>query len=61
MTPEFMNAVLLDARPDELPGLLESLSMFESIGMPEHEADEWRRRILALIPFHETGDSMHVA
>ena len=56
-----MDACLALAEPDELPSLLRSLTAFELTGMDGDEADEWRRRILALIAFHETGDSTDVA
>ena len=58
MTLERMNAVLMEARPDELPTLLEYLWLFE---MPEDEADEWRRRIVALQRFHDLADEPDTA
>ena len=57
-----MNATLAMLTPDEI----EDASRFVEIcerggGTTSEEADEWRRRIMALIAFHETGDSSTAA
>ena len=56
-----MNAVLAHARPDELPVLLRSVDLFVGCcSMPEDEATEWRRRIVAWQRFLELEDGRPV-
>lgn len=47
MDAQEMDALLAEMTPSELKYADRYIEFFESAGMPQDEADEWRRRILA--------------
>ena len=53
MGPAKINEMLALVPPDELPGVLRLLSLFERAGqIPTDEADCWRRGMWALCELH---------
>lgn len=57
MDPAKMNAMLANARPNELPVLLRGVDLYLRCGsMAENEASEWRCRIGAWAAFRGDDD-----